>query len=446
MRFNKLQLINSPLDLDFIPGIRAGTYPPLHLASLTAYITEYLPDFDINVIDGEFLSVNKINSRIDADLIGISCNSLSYGSALDIAKYAKNKGAFVVLGGTHPTIKGSEIIKNIPYVDAVIYGDGELPLLKILTNKSFSKIPNLIYRDGKKLRINKESNLSLDLLPWPKYENIEISSYFQKYQELYPYKPFKKAFAVYSAKGCRWRTSPSGGCIYCGVQHSDFRLKSFHKFIAELMNIHSRYGADFFWDVSDSFTMQKKWVFEFANIMPVHKKFRMQVYSRASDIDEDMVKALKKIGVYEVFLGLESGSNRLLKEANKGFTLKSNVQAVNYLAAANIKSVIAIVLGLPGESEETLEMTYKMVSELFEYGNITEINANLMLPLPGSQIYKKLINFFSINPKNQDFFDGKEIRRLYVERFCKVSYERLIEEQNKYMFICDRVGTFGQTN
>src|ERR1043165_2886886 len=144
-RSNKrVQLINAPLMLTYCPSIRAGAYPPLHLAALASFLRQNRPDVEIEIIDGELHSLDQILSQLGDGVVGISCNSLTYESGLVIAKAAKEKGAYVVLGGAHSTFAGRQIIRNRSYVDSVVFGDGELALLGLVNAKQYSDIPNLI--------------------------------------------------------------------------------------------------------------------------------------------------------------------------------------------------------------------------------------------------------------------------------------------------------------
>jgi anaerobic magnesium-protoporphyrin IX monomethyl ester cyclase len=441
----RLQLVNAPLAETLCPGIRAGAYPPLHLACLAAFLTQSCPQIEIEIIDGELCGVEEVIRRLNAEVVGISCNSLTYEAALRISEAAKRKGSWVVLGGAHPTFAGRQIIRNRQAVDAAVYADGELALLGLVTGRKLSDIPNLIYRDGERVCATQEFKLALDELPAPDYGDIPLEAYFRNYRNLYPDKPFRRPFAAYSAKGCQWRDRSGGGCVFCAIQHLGFRIKPVRQFWEELRWTHDAWGADFFWDVSDTFTMQRQWVREFASQKPQQADFHFQVYARAPDIDDEMARLLSRIGVYEVFLGLESGSNETLKASRKGATVRSNLQAIRNLKSNGVKAVVSIIIGLPGESEETLAATMCMAEDLLSWGHLSEINCSIFLPLPGSQSMTLLNERLPPTDGKEDLFDAEALRSAWVARFCKVSYERLIEVQGQMRRLHARVGTFGLT-
>jgi anaerobic magnesium-protoporphyrin IX monomethyl ester cyclase len=441
----KVQLINAPLADVFLPSIRAGAVPPLHLAALAAYVRTSGIDASIEILDGELIPTREIIAKLDADVVGISCNSLTYDAALYIARAAKTRGAYVVMGGAHPTFAAWDIVRNRPYVDLAVVGDGEAALGEILRGKPACSIPNAVYRDHGIVAETAVAEIPFRELPSPDYSGMDLESYHRRYRSLYPDKPFNKAFAALSAKGCQWRVRSRGGCVFCAIQHHGFRIKSPHRFWGELMEANQRWGADFIWDVSDTFTMQRDWIRRFLKTKPQSTPFRFQVYGRSSDIDEEMADLLAQIGVYETFLGVESGSNDTLKASRKGISAASNIRAIRHLNRAGIRAVISIVLGLPEESEETINATKSMVAEIVNSASLSEMNCSLMLPLPGSRSMQMLREHFPAESGKEDLFEPDVLRKQWISLQCRVSYERLLDVQGEMRTLHHRVGTFGLT-
>lgn len=439
-----IQIINAPLATDFYPSIRAGAYPPLHLACLAAFLQDQCPEIDVEIIDGELSTTENIINNLNADIVAISCNSLTYDSALLIAESAKARGALVVLGGAHPTFAGKEIIRNRHFVDTVVHGDGEVPLAEIVRGTNNSQIPNVIYRSGNKTHVTKRYDIALDDLPFMNYSGIELEPYFSNYQSLYSDKPFHRAFPLYSAKGCLWRHQ-TGGCVFCAVQHEGFRIKSTARFWREVIHLQDNYGADLLWDVSDTFTSDRQWVRSLAATRPSGVQARLQVYARASDIDEDMAGLLSHIGVYEVFLGLDSGNDDMLRASRKGTTALRNINSCRILNREGIKVITSLVIGLPGETEETLLASRSMVEDICSWANLSEINCSILLPLPGSHAMDMLQRVTPPQEGEEDVFDANALREEWVDNFCHVTYEQLIEEQQAIMKLHHRVGSFGVT-
>jgi radical SAM superfamily enzyme YgiQ (UPF0313 family) len=118
----QVQLVNAGLTKGYVRSLRTGAYPPLNIASLAAFVQARNPRINVELLDGEMLAGNEICRRVCADVVGISCNIMTYESALEIAESAAAKGSKVILGGPFPTSMPSTILKNRPFVDAVVAG------------------------------------------------------------------------------------------------------------------------------------------------------------------------------------------------------------------------------------------------------------------------------------------------------------------------------------
>ena len=99
--------------------------------------------------------MESIKSKLNAGYVGINCNTLTYKTAIEIAKVAKNKGATVFLGGPYASVMAEQILANQAFVDCVVAGDGELAIKMILENQPYDIIPNLVFRkNGTDDRLN----------------------------------------------------------------------------------------------------------------------------------------------------------------------------------------------------------------------------------------------------------------------------------------------------
>ncbi|MFH1681499.1 MAG: radical SAM protein [Candidatus Eisenbacteria bacterium] len=442
--FEKLQLVNAPLAPEFLPGLRAGAYPPLHLAALATHLRHNLPELTIEILDGEILCLDELMTSLDGDIVGISCNSLTYSTALDLALVAKGSGAFVVLGGAHPTFVGREILGRRPFVDAVVCGDGEEALLGLVQGFKLSRIPNLLFRNGKSITENPRCVVSLSTLQAPEYNGIQLDRYFKKYRTLYPNKPFKRPFIMYSAKGCAWRSLPGGGCVFCAIQHEGMHQKSPTRFWEEIQLLEQSRQADFVWDVADTFTMQREWIRECVRLKPRGTKIALQVYARSTDVDEEMATLLRALDVFEVFIGIESGSQEILDRAGKGTSLQCNLRAVHLLEMEGIRVILSVVLGLPGESPSTIAETMDHLAGIMSCDNVKEVNCSILLPLPGSRAMQLLGPQLSHNG-NGDIVDAESLRAQWVERFCNTTYASLVQAQGAVLERYGTIGTFGCT-
>jgi radical SAM superfamily enzyme YgiQ (UPF0313 family) len=135
-----------------------------------------------------------------------------------------------------------------------------------------------------------------------------------------------------------------------------------------------------------------------------------------------MARQLKRLGVYEVFIGAESGDDELLIAANKGTTTDQVRRAVELLAEQDIQVVLSFVLGLPGETNETLRKTMDFARELYGWGNIVETSTSTLLPIPGSGAFQQLMSVPGMAQKHaSDLLDLEELKRDWTRLFTKTS-------------------------
>lgn len=430
----KLQLVNAPLSRNYFASSKAGAYPPLTLLTLATYIKNKIPDINIEILDGEIISIEEILAKVDADFVGISAGILNYDTAIEIAEIASLKGSKVIMGGPYPTVIPDLILKNHEFIDAVVIGDGEESLFKYMTEKNLNKVPNLAYRKNGTIAINKQIPTPLEAVPITSYEFIELQPYFKNFQIRYPFKPFSGTLSIFSSKGCLWREK-SGGCIYCGLPILNYRSKSPEIFWNELKNLYEKYDVNFFWDVSDTFTRPAKRLKEIAKFKPKNLDIKFLFYGRSDDINDTTASLLKNIGAYEIFLGVESGDNRILQLANRGQNSNHILKAVRILAKYGIKNLISFQFGLPGENQESCNNSIKLAKELLETGNVSEVFSSTLLPIPGTAAFNMLIQYRDIYDKykNSDILPLEELRKDFIKKFCSADYEHISQVRDEIL-------------
>ncbi|HMH44452.1 MAG TPA: radical SAM protein [Pyrinomonadaceae bacterium] len=446
MRNCRLQLVNAPLTAGYVRSTRTGSYPPLSIATLQAFIKQQSPHVEIELLDGEITQSRMICDKVNADVVGISCNIMTYDSALMIAEAAAAHGSRVILGGPFPTSMPERILKNRPFVDAIVVGDGELALNKYVSGEAVASIPNICFRQGDSIVRNSERVLDLEPLPFPDYKTLPLQEYFESYEARYSaFKPFRKSLAIYSRKGCIWRDASNGGCVFCMIPHKGVRYKSPKRLWEEIGFFNREYGVDFFWEVCDTFTENSRWIDEFVTCRPSDLDVAFHVYGRACNISPKMARQLKTLGVYEVFIGAESGDDEILELMNKGIKVDQTRRAVELLANEGISVIVSFVLGLPGESSRTLQKTMDFASELYRYGNIVETSTSILLPIPGSNAFEMLMKVPGMKGKHSsDLLDLEELKSDWIHNFTHTNHDELQAALNSTLEVFPLNETFSQ--
>ncbi len=459
--------MNTKIQLIFPEGgsklSSSGILPPVGIISIATYIKNKMPKIEIELFDGEIIKQKEIEKKICAKIIGISTTGANYNNTLKIAKKAKKKGALIILGGSHATVKHKEILEKNKYIDAVVRGDGEITFykyIKAIFNNNINdlkKINNLSFRLNNKIIINSPTcaiNLiNLNKLPLPDYsllgdtlKKYEINFENSKYKK----SGFTKFISIESQKGCskaKILSKNKGRCSFCARIDLGLRRLNPNEFWKRIIKIHNNNSKTLIWDISDNFigklSKDDVWLKELAKSKPktLKNKVYFKIFARSDNLDIETIKLIKEIGVSEIFIGIESGDQNKLDLINKGTTIKDNINAIRNLKKYNIKVYISLVYGLPKEDKHSLKKTYQHTKKLIEIGNITDIGARVLFPLAGCIDHQKLIiklkNKHKISLANKitncDYYNPYKLQKLWVKYLTNTSSKEINIYHKKIM-------------
>lgn len=412
----KIQLVNPRASVGVNYG--DGVYWPTGLLSIGTYAKQHSSETDIEILDGPLIGTQQdLESRLNGDLIGITSNALNYDNVLRVAEIAKNRGSIVVVGGFHATSLARNILKNRPYIDSVINQDGERPFLEYAQGKPLNKIPNLVYRVGEDIVTNplqiENISLGIDL----DYDLLELERYFHNHGINFPDAPERTA-VFFTHMGCKWREKTEG-CSFCSIFHKHQRLEP-KELWRKIQRLKDEYGVQGIKDYGDDFISDREWVREVTRTRPKNlRDFVISgVYASPRYLNEEVADLLKKLNVIYVYLGFESGNNGILKQANKGETVEGNYRVAEMLDRKGIKILASYVLGLEGESEQTLNETRDFARRIANLKSTQLTQAGFVVPFPGSNLCNKLIEKLPKKYSNEDKFDVDGIRKDWIKYFC----------------------------
>ncbi|MFH1780773.1 MAG: radical SAM protein, partial [Candidatus Nealsonbacteria bacterium] len=317
--------------------------PPLGIAWLAAVLREN--GFkDVSIIDSianrytneQVLDLLK-NSR--PDIVGISFGTQIRFNAFDLARLIKKElpAILIVAGGPHATLCPQDTLENISEIDIICRGEGEysfLNLVKVVAEKGdISAVRGISFRDtsGKIIHNDPQSPIeNLDSLPFPARDLLPMEKYEQKTTL-----SKKRCTNIMSTRGCPYQ------CVFCSVSRQwghQIRYRSSKNVVDEIELVLKTYpflkAIRFFDDV---FTMDKNRVLEICRLMSERNlNISWECEARANTIDEEMVLAMKKSGCEFIDLGIESGSDRILKNIKKNITVKQAIEAAKTIKKAGI--------------------------------------------------------------------------------------------------------------
>jgi len=370
----------------------ANIMPPLGLASMAAYLEQR--GMTVEIIDcyAHPDSDRLIASRLQAEqpaFIGFSCTTSSFLDGIRIAEMARQvlPGIQTVFGGAHVSALKEKLFADYPAMDYAVIGEGEETLYNLMRNggEAPGEVKGIIYRDGKdgpaRFTGYPEKALELDSLPFPAYE--KLAGYPKSYMlPIFNYPRVPNASCI-SSRGCPY------ACSYCdrSVFRRSFRFNSAEYLYAHLKHLREKFGVRHINFYDDQFTFNKKRVEDLTELIlekPLGMTFNCAV--RAEHIDEALVKRMKQAGCWMMSLGIESGDEQLLAQHRQNVDLDHLAQKIRMIKDAGIRTKGLLMMGLPGETEESIRRSMDYVFSL----PIDDFNLAKFTPFPGSPIYETI--------------------------------------------------------
>lgn len=343
------------------------TYLPLGLAYVAAVTEE--EGYNVRVIDAVamkygFKDIEETIKKFSPDVIGQQTVFSNLESCHTVAKIAKsiNPNVKVILGGAHVTMYPEETIKQ-KEIDFIIFGEGEKVIRDLLNSiksrSEFSKVLGIIWKDGDRIVKNKPQSYidNLDVLPFPARHLFPIN----KYQTTSQLKG-KRTLSMIASRGCPFR------CAYCWVPSSFgkiLRYRSPIRVIEEIIILKEKYGADSirFWD--DSFTVNRRWINEFCDLLITKKlSIAWSCLTRVNLVEREILEKMREAGCYQIYYGIESGVQRILDLIGKDISIEQARRALKLTKKAGIESFCSYMLALPGETVNDAEQTINFAIEL----------------------------------------------------------------------------------
>lgn len=343
---------------------RSGSvYPPLGLCQLAAVDKNNC----IQILDAEGLGLSiketeNLIKRINPKIIGLTATSFTLDIVEKWAHFAKSFGANVIVGGPHASLSPINTFQECPSVDFIVRGEGEViineVIAKILNQKETEFLKGVCERKGNEIHISDEILKVKDFekLPFPILSSMPIGNYWC------PDAINRPMVTMMTTRGCPYR------CEFCSspeVMGKKIRGWSVEQVIKELAYLHFELGVKEISFVDDVFTINRKRTIELCNrIIESQVKITWFCNARADHINEEVADVMKKAGCHQTYLGFESGSQKILDIIRKGTTVERLTLGANILKNYGIARSIGFVLGLPGETDETVSQSIELAKKL----------------------------------------------------------------------------------
>ena len=329
-------------------------------------------------------------SEAEPDIIGVTASSTCLSpEALQTISLAKQLSprSVIVAGGSHFTLLARSILRDVPELDYIVMGEGEGSMAEFVSlvaegdREGVKGIRGLAFSEDGEVVVNPMRPLipDLDELPLPAYHLIDVES-----GAYYWHGMGKRAFGISSSRGCGDR------CTYCSETsfwQGYWRGRSAKRVVEEMAHLNGRYGKTLFVFNENSFNWNRKRMEEFLEELgksglSVHFWFQ----SRVRDIirDRDLIPEFKRLGLYEVMLGVESVNSSVLDRYEKKQDRDMAQEAINILRENGIMVMANVMFGDWLDSEETLREIFQFLKKQSDFLILT-----LTTPLPGTPYYEE---------------------------------------------------------
>jgi anaerobic magnesium-protoporphyrin IX monomethyl ester cyclase len=337
--------------------------PPLGILYLSAYLKR--EGMQVDVLDSTFARRDHFSRHIaktKPPLVGIYTNMMTRQAVLRMSAVAQAKGSKVILGGPDPANYPLEYLQR--GADIVVIGEGEETLTAIVKLSAAGKlgpdtlreVAGVAFLEGDELvKTPARAQIpKLDSVPWPDREAIDIDAYIETWRRHHGH----GSVSLITARGCPFHCQWCSHAVY-GHSH---RRRSVTDVADEVEYIIARYQPDMLWYADDVFTIHKRWFFKYAEeLLSRGVRIPFETISREDRLDEKIVAKLAEIGCKRIWVGAESGSQRVLDRMQRSTDAERVIEMVHLLQKYGIEAGMFIMLGYDGEEQSDLEQTVRVL-------------------------------------------------------------------------------------
>jgi radical SAM superfamily enzyme YgiQ (UPF0313 family) len=338
-------------------------------------------------------------------------------AAFEMMKFAKQKGCTVIVSSSDATDHFEQYLQE--GADFVILGEAEQTLADLVKaveedHKDFLFIPGLAYHyQGAVIKtVRRNVMKELDELPFPAWDIIDIEPYRKTWLK---HKGFF-SLNIATTRGCPFK------CNWCAkpIYGNRYNTRSPQNVIAELKMLKEKYAFDHIWFCDDIFGLKPGWLNQFAGLVENEQlDFKFKIQARADLLlQEGYIHDLARAGCENIWMGAESGSQKILDAMDKGTKVEQIFEATRLLRKNNIHPSFFIQFGYPGETKDDILKTIAMINSLLPY----EIGISVSYPLPGTAFYEKVKTQLEYK---SNWTDSDELALMFRNTYTPAFYKQL---------------------
>lgn len=288
------------------------------------------------------------------------------------------EGSLFIAGGHHASALPTEVSKDFDYV---IVGEGEIAMTKLYRDLLLKKLPSSKIIIGECIK-------NLDDAGWLDYSMVKMNRYTRTVNG-------EKSISILTSRGCPYQ------CNFCNSYlmktYKTIRFRSAKDVANEVVFLNKQFGVNSFRIQDDIFSINKIRLKEIADLLTPFD-FNFRCFARIDNIDEEIISCFKRIGVFHLSFGIESGSQKILDLMNKGITVSQIKNGFKLVKKHGFKCRVYLIVGYPGETEETIDETIRLIRDI----RPDDISVYPLIPYPGTPLFHHPERFH-ITYINKDF-------------------------------------------
>jgi radical SAM superfamily enzyme YgiQ (UPF0313 family) len=410
-------------------------YAPLGILYLCSHLRS--KGFAVDIFDTTFSTKADLIQFLRTEppsVLGLYANLMTRSNIVEIVAIARAAGWVTIVGGPEPGAYSLEYLAA--GAQFVVYGEGENTLEELLLalrahRTDFSTILGLAYLDPEgNLRKNppRDQILNLDDQPWPARDAIDLHRYVRTWREHHG----MGSVNFITARGCPFR------CNWCShqVYGQSHRRRDAIKVVDEVEWLLQTYSPDMMWISDDVFTINHQWIRLYHEEMRRRNiRVPFECISRADRLTPEMMDLLAELGCFRMWIGSESGSQRILDSMDRGVKIEQVQRAVEMCRERGVQSGMFLMWGYEGEDLDDIEATIKHVSTSKPDIFFTTVS----YPIKGTPYYNRISEkLIQIGPwgktSDRDFrIRGRHSRNFYshADRLLReeVALARLMDQK-----------------
>lgn len=338
-------------------------------------------------------------------------------AAFEMIAIAKQKACTVIVSSSDSTDHFESYLDK--GADFILIGEAELTLKELVASieenrNDFAAIQGLAYKqNGNTIKTVKRSVIKeLDELPFPAWDIINM----QPYKEMWLQHAGYFSMNMGTTRGCPFK------CNWCAkpIYGNRYNSRSPENVVAELKMLKEKFQFDHIWFCDDIFGLKPGWVNRFADLVEKEKlQLKFKIQARADLLlQENYIKDLARAGCDMIWMGAESGSQKILDAMDKGTAIQQIYESTRLIKKYGMKPCFFIQFGYPGETKEDIRKTIDMINELLPY----DIGISVSYPLPGTKFYE---NVKSQLKEKANWTDSDELMLMFHNTYSPEFYKKL---------------------